>query len=96
MRQVTSLHRTLVVLAVGLLALAAPLVAYADGGRPLATERMRSERRHERGPLAGLSLCRRPAVGESRERTLRLRRSLSLEQCDRIADRCLGLVVRLG
>ena len=31
MRQVTSLHRTLVVLAVGLLALAAPLVAYADG-----------------------------------------------------------------
>ena len=29
MRQVTSLHRTLVVLAVGLLALAAPLVAYA-------------------------------------------------------------------
>jgi hypothetical protein len=35
MRQVTSLHRTLVVLAVGLLALAAPLVAYADGGTPL-------------------------------------------------------------
>jgi hypothetical protein len=34
MRQVTSLHRTLVVLAVGLLALAAPLVAYADGGLP--------------------------------------------------------------
>ena len=34
MRQVTSLHRTLVVLAVGLLALAAPLVAYADGGVP--------------------------------------------------------------
>lgn len=31
MRQVISLHRTLVVLAVGLLALAAPLVAYADG-----------------------------------------------------------------
>ena len=35
MRQVTSLHRTLVVLAVGLLALAAPLIAYADGGGPL-------------------------------------------------------------
>jgi hypothetical protein len=34
MRQVTSLHRTLVVLAVGLLALAAPLIAYADGGGP--------------------------------------------------------------
>jgi hypothetical protein len=34
MRQVTQLHRTLVVLAVGLLALAAPLVAYADGGGP--------------------------------------------------------------
>jgi len=34
MRQITSLHRTLVVLAVGLLALAAPLVAYADGGVP--------------------------------------------------------------
>ena len=32
MRQVTHLHRTLVVLAVGLLALAAPLLAYADGG----------------------------------------------------------------
>jgi hypothetical protein len=34
MRQVTSLHRTLVVLAVGLLALAAPLVAYAEGTIP--------------------------------------------------------------
>lgn len=34
MRQVKSLHRALVVLAVGLLALAAPLVAYADGGGP--------------------------------------------------------------
>ena len=34
MRQITSLHRTLVVLAVGLLALAAPLVAYAEGGIP--------------------------------------------------------------
>ena len=37
MRQVTSLHRTLVVLAVGLLALAAPLVAYADGGGPVGS-----------------------------------------------------------
>ena len=35
MRQVTSLHRTLVVLAVGLLALAAPLVAYAGDGGPV-------------------------------------------------------------
>ena len=34
MRQVTSLHRTLVVLAVGLLALAAPLVATASHGGP--------------------------------------------------------------
>jgi hypothetical protein len=34
MRQVTSLHRTLVVLAVGLLALAAPLIAYAGDGGP--------------------------------------------------------------
>jgi hypothetical protein len=34
MRQVTSLHRTLVVLAAGLLALAAPLVAYAGDGGP--------------------------------------------------------------
>jgi hypothetical protein len=34
MRQVTHLHRTLVVFAVGLLALAAPLVAYADGPGP--------------------------------------------------------------
>ena len=34
MRQVTRIHRTLVVLAVGLLALAAPLVAYADGTGP--------------------------------------------------------------
>ena len=32
MRRITHWHRTLVVLAVGLLALAAPLVAYADGG----------------------------------------------------------------
>ena len=34
MRQVTSLHRTLVVLAVGLLALATPLVALANSGGP--------------------------------------------------------------
>ncbi len=34
MRQVTHLHRTLVVLAVGLLALAAPLVALAGDGGP--------------------------------------------------------------
>ena len=34
MRQVTRMHRTLVVLAVGLLALAAPLVAYASTGGP--------------------------------------------------------------
>jgi hypothetical protein len=34
MRQVTRIHRTLVVLAVGLLALAAPLVAYASHGGP--------------------------------------------------------------
>jgi hypothetical protein len=35
MRQVTSLHRTLVVLAVGLLALAAPLLASASGPGPV-------------------------------------------------------------
>jgi hypothetical protein len=34
MRQVTRIHRTLVVLAVGLLALAAPLIAYAGDGGP--------------------------------------------------------------
>jgi hypothetical protein len=34
MRQVTRIHRTLTVLAVGLLALAAPLVAYASDGGP--------------------------------------------------------------
>jgi hypothetical protein len=34
MRQVTRMHRTLTVLAVGLLALAAPLVAYASDGGP--------------------------------------------------------------
>ena len=34
MRQVTRMHRTLTVLAVGLLALAAPLVAFADGTGP--------------------------------------------------------------
>lgn len=34
MRQVIRMHRTLTVLAVGLLALAAPLVAYADGSGP--------------------------------------------------------------
>lgn len=34
MRQVTRIHRTLVVLAVGLLALAAPLVASASVGGP--------------------------------------------------------------
>lgn len=32
MRRVTHMHRAITVLAVGLLALAAPLVAYADGG----------------------------------------------------------------
>ena len=34
MHQVTRLHRMLVVLAIGLLALAAPLIAYADGSGP--------------------------------------------------------------
>lgn len=34
MHQVTRMHRTLVVLAVGLLALAAPLFASANGGSP--------------------------------------------------------------
>ena len=34
MHQVTRMHRTLVVLAIGLLALAAPLIAYADGSGP--------------------------------------------------------------
>ena len=34
MRRITHLHRTLVVLAVGLLALAAPLIAYAGDGGP--------------------------------------------------------------
>jgi hypothetical protein len=34
MLQVKRMHRTLVVLAVGLLALAAPLVAYANDGGP--------------------------------------------------------------
>jgi len=34
MRQVTRMHRTLVVLAVGLLALASPLVALAANGGP--------------------------------------------------------------
>jgi len=34
MHQVTRMHRTLVVLAVGLLALAAPLIASADGPGP--------------------------------------------------------------
>lgn len=34
MRQVTRMHRTLVVLAVGLLALAAPMVALASHGGP--------------------------------------------------------------
>jgi hypothetical protein len=34
MRKVTRIHRTLVVLAVGLLALAAPLVALAGDGNP--------------------------------------------------------------
>ena len=57
MRQVTSLHRTLVVLAVGLLALAAPLVAYADGdARWPLTEAFHATPREAR--IAGLSLCR--------------------------------------
>lgn len=34
MRQVSRMHRSLTVLAVGLLALAAPLVAYANNGGP--------------------------------------------------------------
>jgi len=34
MRQVTRIHRTLTVLAVGLLALAAPLLASANNGNP--------------------------------------------------------------
>jgi hypothetical protein len=35
MRRITAWHRTLTVLAIGLLALAAPLVALADGGPPV-------------------------------------------------------------
>jgi hypothetical protein len=34
MRQVTNTYRSLIVLAVGLLALAAPLIAYASDGGP--------------------------------------------------------------
>jgi hypothetical protein len=34
MRQVSHLYRTLIVLAVGLLALAAPVLAYASSGGP--------------------------------------------------------------
>jgi hypothetical protein len=34
MRRLTSIHRTLVVLAVGLLALATPLIALANNGGP--------------------------------------------------------------
>ena len=34
MRQVKHWHRSLVLVAISLLALAAPLVAYADGGGP--------------------------------------------------------------
>ena len=37
MRQVTRIHRTLTVLAVGLLALAAPLVASAGDGGPIGS-----------------------------------------------------------
>ena len=53
MRQVTHMHRTLTVLAVGLLALAAPLVAYADGGRPSVTESRTLSNQRPRSP-AGL------------------------------------------
>jgi hypothetical protein len=35
MRRITGWHRTFVVLAIGLLALAAPLVALAEGGGPV-------------------------------------------------------------
>ena len=35
MRRITAWHRTFVVLAIGLLALAAPLVALAEGGGPV-------------------------------------------------------------
>ena len=57
MRQVTSLHRTLVVLAVGLLALAAPLIAYANNGGPGAGEnraRVQNKREAQSGPRACL------------------------------------------
>ena len=58
MRQVTSLHRTLVVLAVGLLALAAPLVAYARrrADRQLIAD---TDERSRRPAQAGLLASRR-------------------------------------
>ena len=57
MRQVTSLHRTLVVLAVGLLALAAPLVAYADGDARWSLSEESKRRHGERPASRALSSC---------------------------------------
>ena len=59
MHQVTRMHRTLVVLAVGLLALAAPLVAYADGGGPERAARPTMHHAPTTRPAhrAGLVLC---------------------------------------
>ena len=68
MRQVTRMHRTLTVLAVGLLALAAPLVAMANNGR--ASRRLALPERRPRGPLsAGLGSARASASASSMPRT---------------------------
>ncbi len=55
MRQVTSLHRTLVVLAVGLLALAAPLRRICGRPGPRAGSRCPRSMSHEGPRPAGLS-----------------------------------------
>ena len=58
MRQVTRMHRTLTVLAVGLLALAAPLVAMANKGGPPGGSHLSTA--SPRGRLSGATrLCER-------------------------------------
>ena len=101
MRQVTSLHRTLVVLAVGLLALAAPLLAYADGGPTGAVVLDAPTRRREArnaGLLlyAGISSSRRSRACDAPTSSPSARRARSPPRSRAPLRRELGRAEHLG
>ena len=76
MHQVKRMHRTLVVLAVGLLALAAPLVAYANDGGPKSAEwQERHEHEAREAGLRAFALSPREPLGSEPPEVIRCRRA---------------------